>query len=56
MPVECSELEAIGSGDHFTLANSSRRLDGFGSDPWHGMDKLKQQLPIKKSRAPRILK
>ncbi|MGH6795561.1 MAG: DNA ligase D, partial [Methylocella sp.] len=56
MPVEWSELDAIGSGDHFTLGNSGRRLDGFGSDPWHGMDKLKQQLTTKKSRAPRNLK
>ena len=56
MPVEWSELDAIGSADHFTLANSSRRLDGLGSDPWRGMDELKQQLPGKKSRASRILK
>ena len=54
MPVEWSELDAIGSADHFTLANSSRRLGGLGSDPWHGMDELKQQLPGKKSRASRI--
>ncbi|MGH6839916.1 MAG: hypothetical protein ACREDT_14180, partial [Methylocella sp.] len=56
MPLEWSELDAIGSADHFTLVNYNRRLDGLGSDPWHGMDKLKQQLPGKKSRASRILK
>jgi len=55
MPVDWGELDAIGSADHFTLANSSRRLDGFDSDPWQGMDTLKQQLPKKKSRAPRNL-
>jgi bifunctional non-homologous end joining protein LigD len=56
MPVEWSELDTIGSADHFTLANSSRRLDGLGAGPWNGMDKLKQQLPRKKSRALRLLK
>ncbi|MGH6813883.1 MAG: hypothetical protein ACREDM_16625 [Methylocella sp.] len=33
MPVEWSKLHAIGSGDHFNLVNSSRRLDGFRPDP-----------------------
>ncbi|MGH6846654.1 MAG: DNA ligase D, partial [Methylocella sp.] len=56
MPVEWSELDAIGSGDHFTLANSSQRLVGFGPDPWEGMDMLKQRLSRKKSHAPRNLK
>jgi bifunctional non-homologous end joining protein LigD len=56
MPLEWSELDTIGSADHFTMANFSRRLDGFGSDPWQGMGKLKQQLPRKKSRAPRNVK
>jgi bifunctional non-homologous end joining protein LigD len=56
MPVEWSELDTIGSADHFTLFNYSRRLGDLGSDPWHGMDELKQQLPGKKSRASRILK
>jgi bifunctional non-homologous end joining protein LigD len=56
MPVVWSELDTIGGADHFTLANSSRRLDGLGADPWRGMDKLKQQLPRKKSRTSRISK
>jgi bifunctional non-homologous end joining protein LigD len=56
MPVEWSELDALGSGDHFTLANSRRRLDGLASDPWAGMGKLKQHLPRTKSRAPRNVK
>ncbi len=56
MPVEWSELDATGSGDHFTLANSRRRLHGFGPDPWEGMGMLKQRLPTKKSRASRNLK
>ncbi|MGH6839967.1 MAG: DNA ligase D, partial [Methylocella sp.] len=33
MPLEWSELDAIGSADHFTLVNYNRRLDGLGSDP-----------------------
>lgn len=52
MPLDWDELDDIGSGDHFTLANVGRRLNGGLFDPWQGMDKLKQRLPAKKNRAP----
>jgi bifunctional non-homologous end joining protein LigD len=53
MPLDWGELDAIGSADHFTLANASRRLNGLGSDPWRAIDTTKQRLPAKRSRAPR---
>ncbi|MDQ6703052.1 MAG: DNA ligase D, partial [Pseudomonadota bacterium] len=53
MPLDWGELDAIGSADHFTLANASRRLNGLGSDPWQAIDKTKQRLPAKRSRTPR---
>ncbi len=53
MPLDWGELAAIGRGDHFTLANAGRRLNGTGLDPWQGMDKLRQRLPAKKSPVPR---
>jgi bifunctional non-homologous end joining protein LigD len=47
-PLAWSELDSIGSGDHFTLRNIGRRLQGLRSDPWAGMAKAKQALPAKK--------
>jgi DNA primase len=53
MPLDWGELDSIGSADHFTLANASRRLNGLGSDPWLAIDTTKQRLPAKRSRTPR---
>jgi bifunctional non-homologous end joining protein LigD len=53
MPLNWGELDAIGSADHFTLANASRRLNGLSSDPWQAVGTTKQQLPAKNNRVPR---
>jgi hypothetical protein len=53
MPLDWGEFDAIGSADHFTLANASRRLNGLGCDPWQAIDTIKQRLRAKRSRAPR---
>jgi bifunctional non-homologous end joining protein LigD len=53
MPLDWGELDSIGSADHFTLANASRRFNGLGSDPWQAIDTTKQRLPAKRSRTPR---
>jgi hypothetical protein len=53
MPLDWGEFDAIGSADHFTLANASRRLNGLGCDPWQAIDTTKQRLRAKRSRAPR---
>jgi bifunctional non-homologous end joining protein LigD len=53
MPLDWGELDAIGSADHFTLANASRRLNGLGCDPCQAIDTTKQRLPAKRSRTPR---
>lgn len=53
MPLDWGELDAIGSADHFTLTNASRRLNGLGSDPWRAIDTTKQRLPAKTSHTPR---
>jgi bifunctional non-homologous end joining protein LigD len=47
-PLDWSELDAIGSGDHFTLHNIDRRLRNLRTDPWADMAKAKQTLPGKK--------
>ena len=47
-PLDWSELDAIGSGDHFTLHNIDRRLRTLRNDPWADMAKAKQTLPAKK--------
>ena len=47
-PLDWSELEDIGSGDHFTLHNIDRRLRSLRTDPWADMAKAKQRLPAKK--------
>lgn len=50
-PVAWSELDAIGSGDRFTLRNIDRRLDALKTDPWAGMAKAKQALPAQREKA-----
>jgi bifunctional non-homologous end joining protein LigD len=45
-PVSFDELDALGSGDHFTLDNLSRRLEFLGADPWADFFRIKQKLPV----------
>lgn len=48
-PLEWTELEAVASADRFTWANIERRLNELDSDPWKGMEKMKQNLPRKRT-------
>ncbi len=49
-PLAWSELDSIGSGDHFTLRNIDRRLQSLRTDPWADMAKAKQDAAGEKTR------
>src|SRR5690606_1105101 len=49
------ELGPDVKGDHFSVANVSKRLDGLKKDPWEGFFKARQSLAsvLKAARRPR---
>ena len=47
MPIAWSELARLKSGDAYTIRNAAQRAAARPSDPWAGIDGLRQQLPTK---------
>jgi DNA primase len=56
MPLDWSELDAIESGDHFTLHNVHRGLQTPGVEPWRDIQRAGQPPPPQKATASRKTK
>ncbi|HET6905426.1 MAG TPA: hypothetical protein VFH52_00580 [Rhodanobacteraceae bacterium] len=44
-PLHWEELSKLRSGAQFTIRNLPRRLKSLKSDPWEGIDEVRQALP-----------
>ena len=45
MPVDWSELGRLKAANQYTVQNALQRLKRMKSDPWAGIDRVKQALP-----------